>query len=121
MARHDGGGSAFGWILFGFLAGVAATLGAQILAEDARPSRHETVASTGAIHIVPQPAPPAPKHTKKHASAAPDASAAPAVAAAAISTPQDAQVADDAAAAGMTSRLPPASEPQPTLPPTITN
>jgi hypothetical protein len=110
MAKNSGGGGgvSFGWTLLGFLAGIAATLGVQILmGDDGSPSRAE--ASAGAVHITVRSSEPAAKPAKKAALAAAP-SAAPKPAAAAAVQPA-AEMADDAAAAGMTSRITPADEP----------
>jgi hypothetical protein len=97
MAKDNGGGGAFGWTVLGFVAGVAATLGLQVLLGGDRPSRAETRA--GQIHITAargdQPAKPAKK------------TAAPAASGAAPTVQSAAEVADDAAATGMTSRVAP--------------
>lgn len=98
MARESGGGGAFAWTLLGFLAGVAATLGVQLLLngpahtspDEAQPSAAPHVAA--AVSSAPEVKKPAP--VVSSASAAPPAKRAQ----------PSAEVADDAAAAGMTSR-----------------
>jgi hypothetical protein len=101
MVRDGGGGGgALGWTLLGFLAGVAATLGVQILMNGgpAR-TRHETEAVSAApVAAIASAAPP--KIVKPPP---PPSSAAPAPD---VEQPQG-EVADDAAAAGMTSRTSP--------------
>jgi hypothetical protein len=103
MAKYGGGGGggAFGWTLLGFLAGIAATLGAQILM-GGRDQPSQPVASANAVHLAPPltgaPAKPVKKVAVAASSAAVEVPAAAQVAA---------DVADDAAAAGMTSRTPP--------------
>jgi hypothetical protein len=106
MAKNGGGGAGvLGWTLLGFLAGIAATLGAQILMGG--PDRPvEASASTGAVHITTTAAAALPAKPVKKAALAP--SAAPALAPPAA--PPSADVADDAAAAGMTSRITPINE-----------
>lgn len=103
MAKDSGGG-ALGWTVLGFLAGVAATLGVQILTsgdQGERPSP-AVAAASGSLHITGSASAQTVK-PKKAALLAPSAS------------PPDAQpaaeVADDAAAAGMTSRVAPAAPP----------
>jgi hypothetical protein len=93
MAKSSGGGHAFSWALIGFLAGVAATL-AVLIFIGGRPSRRDEAEA-------PRPVPAAmtrPAHRNELKPRAAE-EAAPA-------TPQavDEQVAEDAAAAGMTSR-----------------
>lgn len=103
MASAKSGGGALGWTLLGFLAGVAATLGLQILAGGERPGHAEPAAeSARSVEAAPPPAPVAPAHHAVSTAAA--SSTAPAVRPPA--QPAD-EVADDAAAAGMTSRLAP--------------
>jgi hypothetical protein len=105
MAKQSGGG-ALGWTLLGFLAGVAATLGAETLIEDGGRSGHDTAASASPAQTVTAPSSLAVRPVRKAAaaaSAAPTSALAPAQA--------EADVADDAAAAGMTSRVAPPNEP----------
>jgi hypothetical protein len=96
MARENGGG-ALGWTLLGFLAGIAATLGVQMLIPGGE--RPEHAASSATVVVAPPSAPPPVAPTKKKAAVA---SAAPAHLS--VADQPDGQVADDAAAAGMTSR-----------------
>jgi hypothetical protein len=105
MARDSSGGGALGWTLLGFLAGVAATLGLQILMSGQRPTHEEATSSAppAAVAVVSSERP---KPVKKAALAV--SSAAPVAPLAAQPTDE---VADDAAAAGMTSRITPANEP----------
>ncbi len=101
MARDGGGGAALGWTLLGFLVGIAATLGLQTLMGAEQPGH--AAASSSAIHLTPSN----PTETAKPArKTAPTASGAPAL----VAAQSEADVADDAAAAGMTSRVAPASE-----------
>ncbi|QUD87646.1 hypothetical protein [Phenylobacterium montanum] len=102
--KQSGGVGAFGWTLLGFLAGVAATLAIQLIMvgrprseEPEESARHAPVVS-----VTPKlPAPkPKPKKTEAAASAAP-----PKIAAAEAD-----QVAEDAAATGMTTRARPKSD-----------
>jgi hypothetical protein len=106
MARDGaGGGMALGWLLLGFLAGVAVTLGALIWRSEhqlAKPAVAAVTAPPRALVAAPPPIKPAAKKTVV-ASAAPP-SAAPARHQAAAD-----EVADDAAAAGLTTRITPAS------------
>jgi len=107
MAKDGGGGAGvLGWTVLGFLAGIAATLGVQILmgGEPERPAPQAT-ATAGSVRITPL-ASSAPAKPVKKAALAP--SAAPAVVPAAAQA--DSEVADDAAAAGMTSRITPINE-----------
>ncbi len=103
MAKEGGGGGGFGWALLGFLGGVAATLGIQVMMGGGERTTQPPVAQA------PAPAPvkvvisaPVVKPVKKPVVVA-EAPAKPAPTA-------DAQVADDAAAAGMTSRTAPADD-----------
>lgn len=106
MAKDSGGGAGvLGWTLLGFLAGIAATLGVQILMGGPERPAQEATVSSGAVHITPLVSSAPPKPVKKVAlapSAAPKAIPAAAQA--------DSEVADDAAAAGMTSRITPINE-----------
>lgn len=115
MAKDSGGGGAFAWTLLGFLAGIAATLGVQTLMGGAaeRPPADAAPAS-GQVHITtaPSSAAPEPVRPEKKRAALADAapSAAPAVRSAAAVAAPSPEVADDAAAAGMTSRLTPGGD-----------
>jgi cytoskeletal protein RodZ len=108
MAKDNSGG-ALGWTVLGFLAGVAATLGVQILTnsgQDERPSP-AVAASSGSIHITGSASAQTVK-PKKAALLAPSAASTPD---AQPAVQPAAEVADDAAAAGMTSRVAPAAPP----------
>jgi hypothetical protein len=103
MARESGGGGgAFAWTLLGFLAGVAATLGVQMLMSSREAAPTQVATAPAPAHIVVQTSPPpaAPAPAKKPASVASAASAAPPAVRQAAE-----EVADDAAATGMTSRI----------------
>ena len=108
MARENGGGGAFGWTLLGFLAGVAATLGIQLLMNGPTRSSHD------------EPAPSAAPHVAVVVSSAPEVKKPVVVSSAAPTTKRaqpSAEVADDAAAAGMTSRTNTApADPDPDVP-----
>jgi hypothetical protein len=110
--KQSGGVSPFGWTLLGFLAGVAATLAIQlILVGRGRGENPEEPAHAAPVVAV-TPQLPAPRHKAKLAETAESATAA-APPAKAVVTP-DQQVAEDAAATGMTTRAAPqaaASEP----------
>ena len=115
MAKEGGGGGGFGWALLGFLAGVAATLGLQLLlSTSGRVSRPETAEAPPAVHVEVVSSAPVVKPAKKsEVAVAVPAKPAP---------PADSEVADDAAAAGMTSRITPADDTPSTPPaPTVNN
>jgi hypothetical protein len=97
MARESGGGAAFAWTLLGFLAGVAATLGLQLLVSG--PTRGERGGEVAASSA------PAPKKVVVSSAAPTPTRAQP-----------EAEVADDAAAAGMTSRTTPSEPADPDVP-----
>jgi hypothetical protein len=103
MASRDGGGSgAFGWTVLGFLAGVAATLAAETLfggGNDHLLSPQATVTHITAIQT--ESAAPRPSSHPEAASSRPASTAA--------AESQD-ETADDAAAAGMTSRVQPSTD-----------
>ena len=115
MAKAERKSNPFGWILLGALVGAIATAGVLLMAstlnvnrgyEDG-PSEIRTAADDAATAAASRPAPVS--ATPKPEQPAPVATVpAPAVA----QPPVDAQMADDAAAAGMTSRAP--AEQQPT-------
>jgi hypothetical protein len=110
MARENGGGGAFAWTLLGFLAGVAATLGLQLLLNGPTRTSHEEATSSAVPHVAVA------------ASSAPEVKKPVAVVSSAAPTTKRAQpaaeVADDAAAAGMTSRTDrPPADPDPDVPP----
>src|ERR1700760_3599397 len=61
MAKDGGGGgSALGWTLLGFLAGIAATLGVQILLGPKSAPEREVAPAPAAVHVVVSSAAPAP-------------------------------------------------------------
>jgi hypothetical protein len=115
MAKTERKSNPFGWILLGALVGAIATAGVLLMAStlDANrgyedgPSEIRTAADDAATAAASRPTP---------VSAAPKpeqpAPVATAPAPTAAQPPVDAQMADDAAAAGMTSRAP--AEQQPT-------
>lgn len=104
-AREGGGGGALGWTVLGFLAGVAATLAVQTLVGGGRD--RVSIPEAGVPHatttIQGDVAPP--RSSVLPAKAVAAASSQSAAAPVAIQ-PRD-EVADDAAAAGMTSRVRP--------------
>ncbi|HEY2662435.1 MAG TPA: hypothetical protein VGI79_22150 [Caulobacteraceae bacterium] len=101
-ARQSGGVGPFGWTLLGFLAGVAATLAVQLIlvGRDREKSDQEEAHHTAPVVAV-TPQLPAPKRKSKPVS---DSVAAPKSEASEVQ-----QVAEDAAAAGMTSRTKPSA------------
>jgi hypothetical protein len=99
MAERSGAGGAFGWVLLGFLGGIAVTLGVETLMVG---HSHHAAADDAAVATtprmsVPLPAPITPVKTHDVKPAA-DPSRE-------YQAPQpEGQVEDDAAAAGMTTR-----------------
>jgi len=120
MARRkdDGGGRPFFWLLLGFLCGVVGTLGALLLlssqvtgtsgpAEPAAVEEASPSAGAGAPTVAPLPQSPPPLEAAPAPLPVPPPKGAPAPAAAprAPAAPNtDAQIAEDAAASGMTAR-----------------
>lgn len=110
---QDHRGNPFGWIVLGFVAGVLATFGAILLVtsgaarygDDAPEMRTAADDAASAAMALPTAAVPPPRKIDAPAVAAPVA-ASPATPA-----PLDPQVAEDAAAAGMTSRATPEQPP----------
>ena len=99
MAERSGAGGAFGWLLLGFLGGVAVTLGVEtLMVSHTHHSGGEDAAVAATPRMsVPLPAPVTPVKTHDVKPAA-DPSRE-------YQAPQpEGQVADDAAAAGMTTR-----------------
>jgi len=98
MADGSRGSNALGWVVLGFLAGVAATLSILVVLNPGHGRRHE---EPPAEAVAPAPLP---KIAEDEPPKAPSA-AKPAPSVAPISTATvDQQVQEDAAAAGMTSR-----------------
>ena len=101
MADASRGGSALGWVVLGFLAGVAATMAIFTVLSPSH-ARHrepsEVLSAAPAPRLSEDAAP------KPQSEPAPSAAPAPALAAA---NAVDQQVQEDAAAAGMTSRRTP--------------
>lgn len=101
-ARQSGGVGPFGWTLLGFLAGVAATLAVQLIMvgrgreKDDQEEAHHTAP---VVAVTPKLPAPKPKLKPVVDSAAPVKT----------TTSEAQQVAEDAAAAGMTSRTPPSA------------
>ena len=102
MAQKSGGG--WFWLLLGVLAGVALTLGALLFLNagsgdggDSRSAADDAAAVAAQPEAAALPAPTAPE---------PKADPVPAPHDAGIDPASDDQIADDAAAAGMTSRAP---------------
>ena len=120
IARHADGTDALGWILLGFLLGAAAAVATMMHAELPRSAAAAQPPAAGRLaYIAPSPARSAPAmaaatiasrapvspHTVLAAPASPPASeAGPDTPAKAAPAAVDEQVAEDAAAAGMTSR-----------------
>lgn len=110
-ARQSNGVGAFGWTLLGFLAGVAATLAVQVIlvGRDRDDDQDEALHSAPVAVVTPQL--PAPKRRLKAietpTSAAEPTAAPPAATPHAKADAEAQQMADDAAAAGMTSRAAP--------------
>jgi hypothetical protein len=106
MARESRGSNAFGWIVLGFLAGVAATLAVLTYLTPSEGLTRHPVAASSAPSAAPDvvsaaaPAPVVPKPVK-----------APVVPHEPPPPQTDQQVQDDAAAAGMTSRRDPNAAP----------
>ena len=114
MAAREGGGHPFNWFLIGFVVGVAATLAAILflnVQHDRRASDDTEVSAAPAVEAKPAAIPAAipalPAPPKK---AAPPVDDHPRVS----PRESDEQMAEDAAAAGMTSRTTPgqSSDPQ---------
>ena len=109
-ARQSNGVGAFGWTLLGFLAGVAATLAVQVIlvGRDKDDDQDEAPHSAPVVAVTPHL--PAPKRKLKPVEA-PASATQPVVALPATphakADAEAQQMADDAAAAGMTSRAPP--------------
>jgi hypothetical protein len=102
MARESGGGGALGWTLLGFLAGIAATLGVQTLMSGSDRSSAAEEAVSSQVHITKAAPPSAPvKPVKKKIETLAATSSAPS----APTVQPSPEVEDDAAAAGMTSRV----------------
>jgi len=100
MAERSGAGGAFGWVLLGFLGGVAVTLGVETLmyGQGHRTVSEDTPVSAAPRMAVQLPPPVTPMKAPQAVKPAPDASRA-------YQAPQpEGQVEDDAAAAGMTTR-----------------
>jgi hypothetical protein len=102
MAARSGAAGVFGWLTLGFLGGVAVTLAVETLmfgAKSAQPA--EAVAAPARLQVPVSQLPAAPKPVVSSAKA----STPPATH---YSSPQpEGEVADDAAAAGMTTRSSP--------------
>jgi hypothetical protein len=111
MAKREGtGGGGFGWLILGLVLGVVATLAFQVFAHKGHVDESE--ASPSHVLAIAPPTPPgeAPAatlaHKHKHDADLQSSSGGPPAASHPVATdPENAsQVADDAAAAGMTSR-----------------
>jgi hypothetical protein len=102
MAERSGAGGAIGWLLLGLLGGIAATLGVETLMFNGHGHREvrddsATAPPRMSVPLAPITAPMTPPHAVKTASDTPAATH--------YSAPQpEGEVADDAAAAGMTTR-----------------
>ena len=112
MANQSSGSNAVGWVVLGFLAGVAATLGVMVFLNSGHAKHTEAESSAAPIAASEAPAvaaQTAPAPAPKPPSAKPPAPAA----AVAAANDADAQVQEDAAAAGMTSRRQSSAPPAP--------
>jgi len=109
MAKAERHSNPFGWILLGALVGAIATVGVLLMAStldfdrgyQQGPTEIRTAADDAAAAAAARRAPVA---AAPRPEAPPPVAAAPPPAATAAPPPVDAQMADDAAAAGMTSR-----------------
>lgn len=117
MATRDEGFNPFGWVILGFICGVVATLGVLIVYSgglDSSDSEDEApgVADTAFQPDEPSDAPVVARPRRVDPATAPAPSIAPSVVPreapvrAAPSPTNDPQIAEDAAASGMTSRSP---------------
>jgi hypothetical protein len=102
MANGSSGSNAVGWVVLGFLAGVAATLGVMVFLQSGH-ARH-TDAESAAAPVAASEAPAMATQTAPTPKPAPSAKPAAPAAAVAAANDADQQVQEDAAAAGMTSR-----------------
>jgi len=100
--RSSGGVSPFAWTLLGFLAGVVATLAIQLITSGRERAEEQEEAAHAPPVVAVTPKLPAPKPKAKPA----PSSAAPA-ATAKLESSEAQQVAEDAAATGMTTRAQP--------------
>jgi hypothetical protein len=115
MAKESGGGGGVGWALLGFVAGVAATLGLQVLIGGREPTPAPPLAQAPAVApVMVANTAPVVKAAKKPVVVADPPEKKPDV-------QPDGQVADDAAAAGMTSRMAPTDDVNPGPAPTVNN
>jgi hypothetical protein len=110
MAERSGAGGAIGWLLLGLLGGIAVTLAAETLMfrghghQDVRDDAASAAPQRMSVPLAPITTPMATPHAVKTASDSPAATH--------YSAPQpEGEVADDAAAAGMTTRRAPDSAP----------
>jgi hypothetical protein len=106
MAKNKAASGGFGWLVLGLLVGAAALLTANALLHRRHPAHDQDADASRRISIVPLEAPHAVHHVVHVKAPAPPAesAAAPAAAPSVPKADDDAQMADDAAAAGMTSR-----------------
>jgi hypothetical protein len=106
MADASRSGNALGWLVLGFLAGVAATLA--VLTFLTPPHTGRRSQPSEATSTAPEPRISEKTSVRPSVKPAPSSAPAPALAAA---NAADQQVQEDAAAAGMTSRRPSSSAP----------
>ncbi|CAN5125255.1 hypothetical protein BH10PSE4_BH10PSE4_04640 [soil metagenome] len=109
MAKTERKSNPFGWIVLGALVGAVATAGVLLMASSMNGGYEDgpTEIHTAADAAASTAARPTPVATPLHPAAPAPVATVPAPASTSLpATPVDAQMADDAAASGMTSRAP---------------